>query len=266
MSKNSQWLGPSAETKNPAWTSCKPGRDGFCRTKTGSILLDQPGRPLHFQSYCPGGYVETIKGRIIRAYYKCLETYCEWRLGIETKGVIRNKKYSSDQHAYSPAEYHAFSFLLNKIEVDFSSTVFIDYGSGKGRIVCAASQYPFKKVMGIELSPELAASARQNIQRLTRSKAKQIEINTTDATTYELPDEPLVLFFYNPFSGPVLEEVIERIYSYLRDTGRSMMILYINDEKFKHVVKEKKLNWISQKFGTRGLPGHYSCGIYKAFL
>ena len=54
--------------------------------------------------------------------------------------------------------------------------VFVDYGAGKGRTVVLASTYQFKRVIGVELAPELAAIAEENlfraIKRLDASKLK----------------------------------------------------------------------------------------------
>ena len=44
--------------------------------------------------------------------------------------------------------------------------VFLDIGCGMGRAVYqAAANYPFKRVIGVELSHELTQAARRNIER-----------------------------------------------------------------------------------------------------
>ena len=40
---------------------------------------------------------------------------------------------------------------------------FIDLGSGKGRVLLMASDYPFKKIIGVEFMPELHRAAQENI-------------------------------------------------------------------------------------------------------
>ena len=42
--------------------------------------------------------------------------------------------------------------------------VFVDFGSGKGRVVWQAAQYPFARVVGVEISAQLNAVARRNIE------------------------------------------------------------------------------------------------------
>ena len=43
---------------------------------------------------------------------------------------------------------------------------FIDLGCGKGRVLLMASDYPFKKIIGVEFMPELHRAAQKNIARL----------------------------------------------------------------------------------------------------
>ena len=42
---------------------------------------------------------------------------------------------------------------------------FVDVGCGKGRAVLLASQMPFREVVGVELHPQLAETARLNLDR-----------------------------------------------------------------------------------------------------
>jgi hypothetical protein len=43
---------------------------------------------------------------------------------------------------------------------------FIDIGSGKGRVLLLAAEFPFRKIVGVEFSPELHATAQRNLTRL----------------------------------------------------------------------------------------------------
>ena len=41
--------------------------------------------------------------------------------------------------------------------------MFIDIGAGKGRILCLAAAYPFRRIVGVELVPSLVADCRANV-------------------------------------------------------------------------------------------------------
>ncbi len=42
---------------------------------------------------------------------------------------------------------------------------FIDVGCGKGRVLIVAAAYPFKRIRGVEYSPQLAAICRTNLAK-----------------------------------------------------------------------------------------------------
>lgn len=41
--------------------------------------------------------------------------------------------------------------------------MFLDLGSGKGRMVLSAARFPFRRIIGVELSNDLTAIARRNV-------------------------------------------------------------------------------------------------------
>jgi len=53
---------------------------------------------------------------------------------------------------------------------DVSSHSFVDYGSGKGRVLLVASDYAFKKIVGVEFSKVLNDVAVANIATYRSSK------------------------------------------------------------------------------------------------
>ena len=69
-------------------------------------------------------------------------------------------------------------------EVD-SDDVFIDLGSGKGRMVlAAAARYPFKRVIGVELAEQLHEVARANVAEWSPAVA----LVRTRATLFDVLD------------------------------------------------------------------------------
>ena len=49
------------------------------------------------------------------------------------------------------------------LHLDFQDFNFVDIGSGKGRALLLASDYPFREIIGIELSPELDRVAQGEV-------------------------------------------------------------------------------------------------------
>jgi SAM-dependent methyltransferase len=90
---------------------------------------------------------------------------------------------------------------------------FVDIGAGKGRALLMASELPFRKVIGVELSPELARVAQDNINRWKRITKPQcaIHVLNQDALQFCWPRTSLLMFLYNPFACELVEQLLERL-------------------------------------------------------
>ena len=90
--------------------------------------------------------------------------------------------------------------MLDRVVVDPATTTFVDLGCGKGRVVLAAAQRPFRRVVGVEISTELAAIARANVDayRPPPPLLAPIEIVRADVTEIDLPDGDLLVHLYHP--------------------------------------------------------------------
>lgn len=140
------------------------------------------------------------------------------RHGVDTCGVVSLRGLTiRGEHAlyginYDPTPPRAIRYLLREINVAFSETTFIDMGSGKGRALLVAAEYPFKAVIGVEFAEELHNIAVNNIRAYRgKLRCQQVRSVNTDATEFSFPCGPLVVHFFNPFQPPVLERVLTKI-------------------------------------------------------
>ena len=136
---------------------------------------------------------------------------------------------------YQPTEPALFREMMASLPIDFSGFTFIDIGSGKGRTLLMASEYPFQEIVGIELITELHRAAEENIRAwhssahpVSSERCSQIETVLGDARDFEFPEEPLVLYFFNPLPERAFAEVIERLKNSLERTPRPAWIVYHN--------------------------------------
>jgi hypothetical protein len=127
---------------------------------------------------------------------------------------------------YKPTGWSVLPRILPVREVA-GDDVFIDYGSGMGRIVYeAAARYPFRRVIGLELSSELNQIARSNLDRNAHLlRCSNVDLVTADALEYEPPPDVTVAFFANPFNGPTFELAVEKL---LQVASRPLRIIYAN--------------------------------------
>jgi hypothetical protein len=125
-----------------------------------------------------------------------------------------------------------FQAAIVRLPIDFREFGFIDMGSGKGRAVMLATQYPFAEIYGVELAPELHTIAEANLRTFlgARNIQPRVRLVCTDAVKFALPEGPLVLFFYHPFCRPVLKRVLRNLGASLRARPRPAYVVYINPE------------------------------------
>jgi SAM-dependent methyltransferase len=109
--------------------------------------------------------------------------------------------------------------LFRGLEVN-PDDVFVDLGSGKGRVLYMAARRPFKRVVGVEWSDQLNELARANLARNRgRFRALDIEIEASDIEEWQVPDDVTVVYLYIAF--PFAPEVPERLVAKLRDSVES---------------------------------------------
>ena len=149
-----------------------------------------------------------------------------------------------------PVPYRGLRKLLEKIELNHDS-VFLDYGSGMGRVVAVAATYPIQRIIGVEMSSELVSTAKENLQSARRVACNNIELIETNATEYVVPDDVSIIHFYNPFFGNTLKRVLDRIKDSVIRQPRNLQLIFFNHDHFDRIVD--KLDWVQKTF---------SCSVY----
>ena len=120
-------------------------------------------------------------------------------------------------------------YMLRALDIDYNDFVFVDYGSGKGRTLLVAAEFPFKKIIGVEISQDLHAIASKNLDRYRGKdrKCTDVELFCGDARGFALPDSDLVLYMYNPFGQDILREVLQHIVASTRENPSRILIPYL---------------------------------------
>ena len=107
---------------------------------------------------------------------------------------------------------------------------FVDLGCGKGRPLLVASEFPFREIVGVELSAPLAKIARHNADLIARRFPQRtpIKIVLGDAAQFQPPAGNLVLFLYNPFDDETIGNVVDAVIAALRNALRTIYVVYYN--------------------------------------
>jgi hypothetical protein len=132
--------------------------------------------------------------------------------------------------AYQPTDPAGFHTMMAAVPVDISGFTFIDLGSGKGRTLMMASEYPFARILGVELLPELNRVACENLRIFKNEKQRcfAMESICSDARVFEFPPESTVLYLFNPLSESGLSTVIGNLEASARNSPRPLVVLYYN--------------------------------------
>jgi SAM-dependent methyltransferase len=144
---------------------------------------------------------------------------------------------------YQPTESVLFNEMIGALCAqacfDFRDFAFIDLGSGKGRTLLMASDYPFRRIVGVELLPALSRAAHENLGKYQNKSQScfAIELICEDASEFAFPVEPVVLFLFNPFPESGLRRVIANLEQSLREHPRKVFVLYHNP-LLEHVLAE----------------------------
>jgi SAM-dependent methyltransferase len=147
-------------------------------------------------------------------------------LGIDTRGY----------HDYEPSGWRSLKRALKGVEYGPEDS-FIDIGCGKGRVVAQAARLPFSRVLGVEVSEELAAEARAQAASLGRHRrCGLVEIVVADSTVWPIPPDVTVIYFYNPLSGAPMQAFLDRVIDSVRETPRELTLLYVHPQNEDDVI------------------------------
>lgn len=123
--------------------------------------------------------------------------------------------------------------------------VFIDFGSGMGTVVFEAARYPFKRVIGVEIAPQLTRIAREVIAtQRGRLRCQEVDLVSADATDYEFPNDSTVAYFFDPFTGVSFERVIERLIASVDENPRRVRLIYLVPKEAKRLESMDRVRFV----------------------
>lgn len=178
--------------------------------------------------------------------------------GTDTSGLLPGKQIASGT-AFPPEELTAYygvapSILHGVVDLwlqecsprqPIERTVFLDVGAGKGRAMLLASQYPFLRVEGVELNPQLASVARANMALWEQDPSAEalapLLLHEGDATRFPLPPEPTLAYLFHPFEAKLLRRFIRHVERSLRANPRPFDLVYVNAEHDSLLDREPTL-------------------------
>ena len=203
------------------------------------------------------------------------------QFGVETSRLIFAEDLSSGSRkdlfntGYFGVPPSVFRQILDRLQLDFAKYTFVDLGSGKGRALLLASEYPFRAIVGVELSPRLHAVALDNIAiyRGTAQRCRNIHSLEGDATQYSFPQGPLLIYLWNPFEAPVFSSVVANLEAALARDPRDVYIVYIQPDQ-EHLLEASsfwrklwhdELQMSEEDYAAHAFPARVEiCSVYRS--
>jgi SAM-dependent methyltransferase len=186
-----------------------------------------------------GTLIKTIKElpgvRLLRLSAITTEArWYDWRHNVQTRAdPFEDLRDWSAGYPYLPIRPSAARRVLRSLRIpNHSDYTFVDLGSGKGRMLLIASEFRFRRVVGVEMRDDLHAQALENVQRFrhTNAQRSEIECALVDATRYDFPAGNLVVYLFNPFGSQVVENVFRRLDATFEQQPRDIFIVYVYPE------------------------------------
>ena len=169
---------------------------------------------------------------------------------------------------YLPSPPSVTRWMLRNAGIDHSRFSFVDLGCGKGRVLLVASELPFIRVVGVDISSELCEVARRNAAAFhppTRL-CHDIQVANADATQFDFPTGDLLIHLYHPFAPELTYRIFERLGASLRDQPRRVVVAYL---LYTAAVPEveatfARLPWLSRVRYEHSVTGQYDWLIYDS--
>jgi SAM-dependent methyltransferase len=200
---------------------------------------------------------------LIRTYQSLisiLEDYgFDIRNGTDTSEIVNvedldiaeeDKKHSV---LYQPTRIRHFNKLLRELRFPEGS-VFVDFGSGKGRVLLVATNYNFKRVVGVEISSQLCKIARNNLVIYKKKLKRQlcVEIVQSNVLQYNIHYDENVFYFFRPFDGLIMEKILEKIVNSWKEYPRKVWLI-INSSIYNDLFDGKQMFQRSLDFAHGGI-------------
>jgi len=145
----------------------------------------------------------------------------------------RHDRHITAYHGAAPSLFRKLmSRWLSLKQHPLEKTAFLDIGAGKGRAMLLASEMPFRRIVGVELHPALAAVTRENIERYEAAHViPPMRLLEGDVMQLRFPAGPCVMFLFNPFDVVLMDRFLDRVGKAFKNRPGELDLLYVNDEQ-----------------------------------
>lgn len=168
-------------------------------------------------------------------------------------------------HPYEATPYSFLHILFREVSLK-KEDCFVDFGSGRGRLLFYVHERFGICVTGVEKNLQLHKDACNNQKILSKSMPKvktHIQLKNISAEKYKVQCKDNVFYFFNPFSLKVFKKVIDNIKKSIIDYEREVtLIFYYPWKKYIEYLKETSFHFEREIL----IPGISSINNQERFL
>jgi SAM-dependent methyltransferase len=179
-----------------------------------------------------------------------------WRLGdrvldrgLNTSDSSVQPEHYTGRQRYWPSSWQVLPRALRYLGVSDRDT-FVDFGCGRGRVVHQAARRPFRRVIGVEISPALAEFARAGLAaRRHQHRCENVEIVVADAAEFPVPDDLTIGYLFHPFGGETLAAVLRGIVDSIDRHPRCVRLIYVHPSLASQVLATGRFRLLKEQRG-----------------
>ena len=162
---------------------------------------------------------------------------------------VEPEHLDAERLPYAAVPVHVLPRALRTIGVGPEDT-FVDFGCGKGRVLLQAARRPFRRVVGVEISPGLVDVARAALAaRSRRQRCGEVEVVAADAREFPIPDDMTIGFFYDPFRGEVFDAVLRGIVESMDRRPRRVHLVYAHPILASRILETGRFRVVKRQRG-----------------
>lgn len=140
------------------------------------------------------------------------------------------------RNIYRPVWEREFHAVMAALRINLEGFTFVDIGSGKGKMLMMAADYPFARIVGVEYSPGLHAICERNLAlyHAPGQRCTKLEAVLGDALSFQLPDGPIVCMIFNALDADTMNRFMRHIEDDLALRPSPAFVIYSN---LRHVAE-----------------------------
>ena len=173
-----------------------------------------------------------LRARLRRRIGRTIERQVERLDPVFDRGLNTSRNFflprsGEGDHLYvaCPTPWHILPRALRKVGAS-DRDVFVELGCGTGRVVHQAAKWPLKRVIGVEIIPEVAHLAQSLVVAHRRKyRCRSVEIVTCDAARFRVPDDLTIAYHAYGFPEETLDTVLRNLIESIDSRPRRMRLI-----------------------------------------